>query len=229
MLIAAGIGFLVNHEFHRYRLNQAIDQIEQTVKQEPGYVVLNVKRNDKTLEMTLLRSTESRTVKQVSENMASQAIGLSVKLNATEIHFGPLPKPKRAPPPKPLPVLMQLNQLVAAIQQTKFYFESGETALGAPELAKIPLLINQIKQVAQLSRTAKLNQYQLMITGFADKSGSRYGKKLVSQQRAEMIKSLLIKNGIADNIIVAWGAGHLDRAYVTENVQRRVTIQVLFQ
>ena len=70
-------------------------------------------------------------------------------------------------------------------------------------------------------------KFQIMLIGFADSSGSSIINNKVSQRRAEEVKSMLTANQISSDIIVAWGVGHIDRAAISDNLKRRVTLQVL--
>jgi len=120
---------------------------------------------------------------------------------------------------------MQL--LIDKLQQTTFYFESDAVELTDEELGKIPGFIADLRGLQDLYSELALSELQIMIMGFADKSGTSTGNKSVSQQRAETVRAILTENGVSSDIIVAWGLGHIDQSYISKKTQRRVTIQLL--
>jgi OOP family OmpA-OmpF porin len=118
--------------------------------------------------------------------------------------------------------------LAGEVQQTIFYFSPKEYVLTADELEKVAPFVRDIKALQQYAAQGEIKALQIVILGFADNSGTDFGNKVVSQQRAEMMRELLIKNGIDADIVVAWGAGNIDQAHISDASQRRVTVQVLY-
>ncbi len=122
----------------------------------------------------------------------------------------------------------QLQTLVDRVQSTVFYFEPNESRLSGKEVLKIPGILKTISELEQVAEESNVSDLQIIIMGFADSSGSAFGNNTVSQQRADGIRSILTENAISSDIIVAWGAGNIDRAVISEHAQRRVTLQVLY-
>jgi len=88
-----------------------------------------------------------------------------------------------------------------------------------------------VKTIAMIERQASVigvSDLQLLVMGFADSSGSSFANTTVSQQRADVIRSILTKNAVSADIVVAWGAGNIDLDNISEKAQRRVTLQVLY-
>lgn len=119
-------------------------------------------------------------------------------------------------------------EVTRAVQQTVFYFAPKEFMLAADELEKVALFVRDIKALQRYAEQGDIKALQIVLLGFADNSGTDFGNKVVSQQRAEMMRELLIKNGVEADIIVSWGIGNIDQAHVSETSQRRVTVQVLY-
>lgn len=129
----------------------------------------------------------------------------------------------------PISVQGKLEELSRDIQQAVFYFEPKESELAESELAKVTAFIQRIKQLESAMAAAEISGLQLVVLGFADNTGTDFGNKKVSQQRADTIRTILVENGISSDVIVAWGAGNIDRPHVSDSSQRRVTVQVLYE
>ena len=154
--------------------------------------------------------------------LEGKQVGLSI--NANVVHFGPLPEPviERSTPDE------DFRELADRIQNTVFYFEPNEARLSESELLKIPELLNNIAELERIADEGGYTDLQVTLLGFADGSGSVIRNQAVSQQRAEAIRTILGANSVSSDLIVAWGVGSIDQSEITERVQRRVTIQVLY-
>ena len=219
VLILGVLSYLSYQRVNAWQLNQQCKRLEAAVNNLAGYVVISTKRGDKQLYVKALRSPESQTIEDLEYSLSKEsALGLSIDANV--VHFGPLPKPAIKDKTKS----EVFQAIINKIQNTAFYFESGEINLSETELLKIPSLIDNIVALESFVGEAKL---QIILMGFADGSGSSSINNKVSKKRADEIKSILTANKVNSDIIVTWGVGHLDRENMAENIQRRVTLQVL--
>jgi len=219
VLILGVLSYLSYQSVNAWQLNQQFKRLEAEVNNLAGYVVISTKRGDKQLYVKALRSPESQTIEDLEYSLSKEsALGLSIDANV--VHFGPLPKPAIKDKTKS----EVFQAIINKIQNTAFYFESGEINLSETELLKIPSLIDNIVALESFVGEAKL---QIILMGFADGSGSSSINNKVSKKRADEIKSILTANKVNSDIIVTWGVGHLDRENMAENIQRRVTLQVL--
>lgn len=219
VLILGVLSYLSYQSFNVWQLNQQFKQLETAVNNQTGYVVISTKREDKQLYVKALRSPESQTLEDLEKSLSKES-ALSLSIDAHVVHFGPLPKPVIKEKTKSEVVKAIINQ----IQNTVFYFESGEINLSETELLKIPSLIDNIAELVSFVGEGKL---QIILMGFADGSGSSTINTKVSKKRADEIKSILTANKVNSDIIVTWGVGHLDGENLAENIQRRVTLQLV--
>lgn len=226
ILLLIGFSFLVKYQVERYQYGLLCDEIEQVIRQEPGYVVIAANRGEKNLVLDVLRSPSSRPVDSLRPELGLGSDFLTIK--DTVVHFGPLPAALSNPTVAPEESeLEKMQALINRLQQTIFYFESEAVELSEIELQKISGFVDDLKRLQALYAKLALSELQIMIMGFADKSGTSTGNKSVSQQRAETVRAILTENGVSSDIIVAWGVGHIDQSYISKKTQRRVTVQVL--
>lgn len=219
VLILGVLSYLSYQSFNVWQLNQQFKQLETAVNNQTGYVVISTKRGDKQLYVKALRSPESQTVEDLERALLKEST-LGLTIDANVVHFGPLPKPVIKEKTKG-----EVSQeIINKIQNTAFYFEPGEINLSETELLKIPSLIDNIVELESLVSEGDL---QIILMGFADGSGSSSINNQVSKKRADEIKSILIANQVNSDVIVTWGVGHLDRQNMAENIQRRVSLQVV--
>ena len=222
IVILIGFSFLVKQQFESHQYGLLCEEIEQSIRQEPGYVVIAVNRNKSGLALEVLRSPSSRSADSVRSGLIKDRVALTIK--DTVVHFGDLPTVVSVPE---IPEIEKLQALIDKLQQTIFYFDSDSVELSETELGKIPGFIDDLRRLQTLYAELALSELQIMIMGFADKAGTTIGNKSVSQQRAETISAILTQNDVSSDIIVAWGIGHIDRSYISKKTQRRVTVQVL--
>lgn len=218
--------YLVYQGIESFQRDKQYKQLENFINNEPGYVVISSQRKENHLFVKALRSSESRLPIDFQLDLTKDK-SIDLVLDAKEVHFGPLPLPI-VPEIKEKSANEEIQDLVDDIQNTTFYFEAGEINLSEIELLKIPSLIKNISELERLIDENQLESLQVILMGFADSSGSSSINNKISLKRANELKSLLSANKISSDIIVAWGAGNIDRATVSNKVQRRVTVQVLF-
>ncbi len=224
IVIFGFVSYLVYQSVITWQLNQQFNELESALHNQLGYVIISTNRDKQQLKVKALRSPESLTVAELERSL-SQSIGLDLNVDATVVHFGPLPKP--VVETKTLNELIQFH--INKIQNTVFFFEPGEVNLSETELLKIPALIKELKSLENIVNDDELQSLQVILMGFADSSGSSNINNKVSKQRADEIKAILTANGLGSDIIVSWGVGNIDQKSVTEQIQRRVTVQILYE
>jgi len=122
----------------------------------------------------------------------------------------------------------KLAELVAAINNRFYYFEVASSVLTEASLSHLNETIGHIKQVLFLQSSAAVKISQIAVSGFADKQGGRITNIQLSEDRAKLIKSILLQNEIEQNLIISWGGGSKDLDSVPSETQRRARIEILF-
>ncbi|MER9333810.1 OmpA family protein [Mesorhizobium sp. M0293] len=126
--------------------------------------------------------------------------------------------------------LAELNHLREAIQTTDIFFSSGKVVPGPEQVPVLDRLAGQIKEFAQDARKSGVTA-RFMLTGHSDATGRETANASISAARAETVRALLNKRGVAPELLLVRGAGTFEPA-VPENSQtgsstnRRVSITV---
>ncbi len=126
--------------------------------------------------------------------------------------------------------LAELNYLREAIQATDIFFYSGKVVPGPEQLPVLDRLADQIKEFAQNARKSGVTA-RFMLTGHSDATGRETANASISAARAETVRALLNKRGVAPELLLVRGAGTFE-PLVPENSQtgsstnRRVSITV---
>ncbi|TGV12439.1 OmpA family protein [Mesorhizobium sp. M8A.F.Ca.ET.173.01.1.1] len=126
--------------------------------------------------------------------------------------------------------LAELNSLRDAIQTTDIFFSSGKVVPGPEQLPVLDRLADQIKEFAQNARKSGVTA-RFMLTGHSDTTGRETANASISAARAETVRALLNKRGVAPELLQVRGAGTFE-PLVPENSQagsstnRRVSITV---
>ncbi|CAN7678532.1 OmpA family protein [Mesorhizobium sp. LjRoot246] len=126
--------------------------------------------------------------------------------------------------------LAELNQLRQAIQTTDIFFSSGKVVPGPEQTPVLDRLADQIKEFAQSARKSGVTA-RFMLTGHSDTTGRETANASISAARAETVRALLNKRGVAPELLLVRGAGTFEPA-VPENSQtgsstnRRVSVTV---
>ncbi|MER8693310.1 OmpA family protein [Mesorhizobium opportunistum] len=126
--------------------------------------------------------------------------------------------------------LEELNYLREAIQTTDIFFSSGKVVPGPEQLPVLDRLADQIKEFAQNARKSGVAA-RFMLTGHSDATGRETANASISAARAETVRALLNKRGVAPELLLVRGAGTFE-PLVPENSQagsstnRRVSITV---
>ncbi len=126
--------------------------------------------------------------------------------------------------------LPELNRLREAIQATDVFFYSGKVVPGPEQTPVLDRLADQIKEFAQSARKSGITA-RFMLTGHSDGTGRETANASISAARAETVRALLNKRGVAPELLLVRGAGTFEPV-VPENSQtgsstnRRVSITV---
>ncbi|ANT48612.1 OmpA family protein [Mesorhizobium amorphae] len=126
--------------------------------------------------------------------------------------------------------LPELNRLREAIQATDIFFNSGKVVPGPEQTPVLDRLADQIKEFAQSARKSGITA-RFMLTGHSDGTGRETANASISAARAETVRALLNKRGVAPELLLVRGAGTFEPV-VPENSQtgsstnRRVSITV---
>ena len=126
--------------------------------------------------------------------------------------------------------LAELNYLREAIQATDIFFYSGNAVPGPEQAPVLDRLADQIKEFAQKARKAGVTA-RFMLTGHADATGRETDNVSISASRAETVRALLNKRGVAPELLLVRGAGTFEPV-VPENsrmgssTNRRVSITI---
>ncbi len=126
--------------------------------------------------------------------------------------------------------LAELNHLREAIQTTDIFFSSGKVVPGPEQMPVLDRLADQIKEFAQKARESGVTA-RFMLTGHSDGTGRETANASISAARAETVRALLNKRGVAPELLLVRGAGTFEPA-VPENSQtgsstnRRVSVTV---
>ncbi|MER9950753.1 OmpA family protein [Mesorhizobium sp. M0047] len=126
--------------------------------------------------------------------------------------------------------LAELNHLREAIQTTDIFFSSGKVVPGPEQIPVLDRLAGQIKEFAQDARKSGVTA-RFMLTGHSDATGRETANASISAARAETVRALLNKRGVAPELLLVRGAGTFEPA-VPENSQtgsstnRRVSVTV---
>ncbi len=126
--------------------------------------------------------------------------------------------------------LAELNYLREAIQATDIFFYSGKAVPGPEQMPVLDRLADQIKEFAQNARKSGVTA-RFMLTGHSDATGRETANVSISAARAETVRALLNKRGVAPELLLVRGAGTFEPV-VPENsrtgssTNRRVSITV---
>jgi OOP family OmpA-OmpF porin len=100
ILIMIGMASLITLQVKSYQYDRLLEEVEQALRQEPGYIVLSFEQQEKGVEVEILRSPDSRSVENVRSALAKNKVPLTIK--DTMVHFGPLPATLTEPSLRPL-------------------------------------------------------------------------------------------------------------------------------
>ena len=125
--------------------------------------------------------------------------------------------------------LAELNYLRDAIQATDIFFYSGKAVPGPEQMPVLDRLADQIKEFAQKARKSSVTA-RFMLTGHADATGRETANVSISAARAETVRALLNKRGVALELLLVRGAGTFEpvvpESRTGSSTNRRVSIMV---
>lgn len=224
---------------------RAYQSIIAQVAEQPGYLVLNDERTQHQLHLKVLRALDSRDTQAVLANLETGPWQVSLEDHRVPLNVEaqwqtllalaarPVPAPLALrPEPTPPPSQQQLawdawQGARAELQALRFYFQAGKDRLLPEEHIKLPRAVQLMKTLQQQTATLGLTEFHVLITGYADNSGSEASNLAISQQRADRLADLLRSNVDEPLPITAWGAGPIDLAGMPPEQERIVTFQVL--
>ncbi len=119
--------------------------------------------------------------------------------------------------------------LVQSINSQLYYFQVASAELTEESQNLLNQNITKIRRILDLQNLAETTIIQIGIFGFADPQGSRTTNIDLSQQRAKLIKSILLENEISDSLVISWGGGAIDMSSVPSQYQRRARIEILYE
>ena len=122
----------------------------------------------------------------------------------------------------------ELSDLIDEINSQFFYFEVASEYLTEISQNELRESVLKIKSAIGLQPKADAVITQIAVSGFADHQGSKSKNIELSEQRANYVKKILVKNDIDKDLIVSWGGGVRDLNSVPSEVQRRVKIEVFY-
>ncbi|MEI9405809.1 OmpA family protein [Mesorhizobium argentiipisi] len=126
--------------------------------------------------------------------------------------------------------LAELDHLREAIQATDIFFYSGRVVPGPEQTPVLDRLADQLKEFAQSARKSGVTA-RFMLIGHSDATGRETANASISAARAETVRALLNKRGVAPELLQVRGAGTFEPV-VPENsrtgssTNRRVSITV---
>jgi len=92
--------------------------------------------------------------------------------------------------------LKEINRLKDSIENSSIYFGAGSVEFSEEQHGELEKLIKDIKSLLTIE-----NNFIIEIYGLTDNSGIESVNKVISYQRALLMKNLLIENEISENII----------------------------
>jgi outer membrane protein OmpA-like peptidoglycan-associated protein len=211
IIFAAILGGLAIHVRDGVRWKKYLD----TLRREPGIVVIDAHRNWSTFSITGLRDPMAR-----DPRLLLSGFHLSGK-QITEHWEGYLSLDSNFANKR------RLDAEVDAIRKTVVRFDLNSSVIPLEQLPLVDTLGEQINQLA--FDTALQNKaLRVKIFGHTDHTGTEDRNAKLSQERAETMVRMLISHGVAPDILSAAGLGDKQPHLVTadlyeQNLDRRVT------
>lgn len=122
-------------------------------------------------------------------------------------------------------LIQQWLALVAKIQAVRINFETNSSIMLTDERIKFTDLVTHLSELRDTAKQISGLKYQIVVTGFADSSGSQSTNIEISQKRAKLVSELLKANGINEELVTFWGAGHLTQN-IPDDQARVVSLQI---
>ncbi|MDU0370209.1 OmpA family protein [Hymenobacter endophyticus] len=163
----------------------------------------------------------------------SAALPITIRVDAATPVAQPLPVALLPPPPlarlrtddlPSLPPTLRPQTAAPVIPTKAVVLPTVLFKLGTPEL-----LADGLPALAQLAAQLKANPaLTILVAGHTDKVGEPQKNQVLSEQRAEAVKTYLIKSGVASQRIQTVGYGDARPLYASPDARnRRVEVQAL--
>ena len=101
---------------------------------------------------------------------------------------------------------IELHSIKEHIESQVIYFKAGTSRLAPSQRAELESLIKEIQQLENVSQMVGVG-FDIQLVGHTGKSGTEAVNRIVSQNRADNIRALLISSGINPKNVSAIGAG----------------------
>ena len=128
--------------------------------------------------------------------------------------------------------LAELDQLRQAIQATDIFFSSGKVVPGPEQTPVLDRLADQLKEFSQSARKAGVTA-RFMLIGHSDSTGRETANVSISAARAEIVRGLLNRRGVAPELLLVRAAGTFEQlvpeaenSRTGSSTNRRVSITV---
>lgn len=211
-------GFNYYKDFRQ--LQQALGALEQQ-----GVLVLDQARSGQSWDLVTLRS-EGATDPQfilAQFDLGDLAISIDDRVIPAIVK------------PEPVAVLSQYQQAITQwettvneLQNIRLHFLPASAQPVPEDSALLAQLVTKSKYLASLADSARIKDYQLVLTGFADSSGSDGTNLQLSRERAQFVYDHMQANGVVAEKVLLWGMGSLGSAGLENADQRLVSMQVFY-
>lgn len=131
-----------------------------------------------------------------------------------------VPVPAKKPQPRPQVTNRDDEKKLGILHQvTHIYFDNGSSKISTQQAQKINILVKAYKLNPDIKH--------IVIEGYASKTGTPERNQILSEQRADQVKSFIISQGIPDSklSLAAYGDAAL-KQYPTEAENRRVEFRI---
>lgn len=119
------------------------------------------------------------------------------------------------------------QNLVHDLQHTRFLFEENSAQLTDAAIGRAAIVLAQLRQLIALSQVLGVQTLQIVITGYADESGTGAVNTRLSRQRAQVVSEFLADNGIDPQRLASVGAGSLIATELPPSQRRFAALQVI--
>lgn len=206
---------------------QHVDQQRRLILalEQQGIVILEQSRSGESLKLVTLRSEGEVSPDLILKQL--DGVDLSVTLDDRVIPAVKAEAPVVVPSLRQQ-AIQQWAQTVSELQSIRLHFQSASNALVAEDSSALARLVTQAKSLAKLAEPAGVKNYQLILTGFADGTGSEAANRQLSRQRAQVVFDHLQANGVVAEKILLWGMGALPVSELASDEQRVVSVQVFY-
>lgn len=119
------------------------------------------------------------------------------------------------------------HQLVNELQRVRFLFEENSAQLTDDAVREAATVLTRLNQLNALAQTLDVATLQIVITGYADESGTGAVNARLSRERARVIRDFLADNRIDPQRLASVGAGSLIAPALPPSQRRFAALQVI--